>query len=105
MFPVKNGLKQGYALSPLFLIFASEYAIRRIQVNQDGFKLNGTHPVLVYADNVNILGGSAHTIQKHINALVSTIKETGLKVNADKTKYKVMSRDQDGEKKSQCKDR
>jgi len=98
MFPVKNGLKQGYVLSPLFFNFASEYATRRVQVNQDGFKLNGTHPVLVYADNFNILGESAHTIQKHINELVSTIKETGLEVNADKTKYKVMSRGQDAEK-------
>ena len=75
--------------------FASEYAIRRVQVNQDGFKLNGTHPDSVYADDFNILGGSVHTIQKHINTLVSTIKENGLEVNADKTKYTAMSRDQD----------
>ena len=38
-----------------------EYIIRRVQVNQDDVKLNGTHQLLVYADDVNILGGSIHT--------------------------------------------
>jgi len=64
MFPIKNGLKQGDALWPLFFSFALEYAIRRIQVNQDSLKLNGTHQLLVYADDVNILGGSVQTIKK-----------------------------------------
>ena len=44
--------------------FALEYAIRRDQVNQDGLKLNGTHQILVYADDVNILGTSVHTTRK-----------------------------------------
>ena len=42
-----------------------EYAIRRVQVNQDGFKLNGTHQFLAYADDVNILGGNAHTVKEN----------------------------------------
>jgi len=58
LFPIRNGLKQGDTLSPLLLSFALEHVIRRVQVNQDGLKLNGTHPLLVYADGVNVLGGS-----------------------------------------------
>jgi hypothetical protein len=65
MFSIKNGLKQGDALSPLLFKFALEYANRRIQVNQDAYKLTGTHQLLVYADDVNILGRSVHTIKKN----------------------------------------
>jgi hypothetical protein len=55
-------------------------------------KLNGTHQLLVYTDDVNILGGSVQTVKGNAEALVVASKESGLEVNADKTKC--MTRDQ-----------
>ena len=57
-------------------------------------KLNCTHQLLAYADDVNTLGGSIHTVKENAEALVVATKEIGLEVNADKTKYMVMSREQ-----------
>ena len=94
MFPIRNGLKQGDALSRLLFNFALDYAIRRVQVNQDGLELNGTHQLLAYADDVIILGGRVHAVRENAEALVVVTKEIGLEVNADKTKYMIMSRDQ-----------
>jgi len=94
IFPVRNDLKQGDIVSPLLFIFALEYAIRRVQVNQDGLKLNGTYQLLAYADDVNILGGIVDTVKKNAEALVAATKEIGLEVNAHKTKYMTMSQDQ-----------
>ena len=71
--------------SILLFNFALEYAIRRVQVNQDGLKLNGTHQLLAYADDVNILGGIVHTVKKNAEALVAATKEIVLEVNAHKT--------------------
>ena len=51
------------SLSPLLFNFVLEYDIRRVQVIQEGLKINGTHQLLAYADDVNILGGGTHTIQ------------------------------------------
>jgi len=94
MFPIRNCLKRD-ALSPFPFICAVEYAIRRVQVNQDDLKLNDTHQLLVYDDDVNILGGSVHTIKKNAGTLVVARREIGPEVNGDKTKYMVMSRDPD----------
>ena len=56
MFPIGNGSKQVDALSPLLFNYALEYAIRRAEINQDGMKLKGTHQLLVYGNDDNILG-------------------------------------------------
>ena len=54
-------------------------------------KQNGTPQLLVCADDVNILGGSLHTLKKNTDALVVASKEIGLEVHAEKTKCMVMS--------------
>ena len=95
MFAIRNGLKQGDVPSPLLFNFAVGYAIKKVQVNQDGLKLNGAHQLLVYTDGVNIVGGSVHTIKENAEGFVVAIKEIGLEVNTDKTNYMVMSRNQD----------
>ena len=92
MFPIRNGLKQADALSALLFNFALEHAIRSVQVNQDGLKLNSTHQHVVYADDVNILGGSVHTKQENAGALVVAGRETGLEVNADNYVHGYVSR-------------
>jgi hypothetical protein len=79
MFPIRNGLKQGNALSPLLFKFSLEYVDWRVQATQDGLKLNGRHQLLVYADDVNILGGSLHTVKENAECLVVASKEIGLK--------------------------
>jgi hypothetical protein len=52
-FLTQNGLKQGDALTPLLFNFSLQYAIRKVQENQMGVKLNGTHQLLAYADDMN----------------------------------------------------
>jgi hypothetical protein len=88
-FPIQNGLKQGDALSPLLFKFALEYAIRKVQENQVGLKLNGTYQCLAYADDVNLLEDNIHATKKNTGILIDTIKEVGLEINVDKTKYNI----------------
>jgi hypothetical protein len=94
MFPIRNGLKQGDALSTLLFNFPAEYATRRVQVNQDVLKLNGTYQLLVYAYDVNMMEGSVHTITENTEVLIVASKEIVLQVNVDKTKHTFMSHGQ-----------
>jgi hypothetical protein len=103
MFTIQNGLKQGDALSPLLFNFGLGYVIRRVQDNQEGLILNGTHQLLAYADDVVIVGENRDTIQKNTKALLDASKEVGLEVNPDKTKYMLVSRCEKAEQRQSIK--
>ena len=57
-------------------------------------KLNATLQLLVYADDVNILGRSVHTVEKNTEALAVACKGNGVEVNVDKTEHMSITRDQ-----------
>jgi hypothetical protein len=71
-----------------------ECAIRRVQENQERLKLSGTHQLLAYADDVNVVGKNIDTIKKNTEVVLDASKEIGPKVNAEKIKYILMSHNQ-----------
>jgi hypothetical protein len=91
-FPIQNGLKQEDALSPLLFNFALEYAISKVQENEIGLEWNGTLQQLACADDFNLLGDSINAIEEKTGTLLKASRDTGLEINAEKTKYMIMSR-------------
>jgi hypothetical protein len=87
MFPIKNCLKKLDALPLLLFKFFLNVSLE-VSVKQEGLNLNGTHQILLYAGDVNILGGSRHTLRKNTGDLVVASKQTGMEGNADETKYR-----------------
>ena len=85
-FPIHCDLKQGHALSPLLFNIALEYAIRRVQENRIGFELNGKHQLLVYANDVNILGENLQAVRENVKIFIKASKDIGLEVNSEKSK-------------------
>jgi hypothetical protein len=80
-FPTQNGLKQRDALKQFLFNTDLEYAIKKVQENQVGLKLSGTHQLLVYADDVNLLGDNIDTIKKNTQTILcanmwAVLKET-----------------------------
>jgi hypothetical protein len=89
--PIQNGIKQD-AVSPLLFNFSLEHAIRKVKENQVGLKLNGTHQLLVYADDVNLLRGNIDIVKKNTETLTDASKEVGLEINIQKAKNLLPSR-------------
>jgi hypothetical protein len=63
-----------------------------VQENHVGLKVNGTHQLLAYADNVNLLGDNIDTIKKKTETLIDASKEVRLEINVERTKYMLLSR-------------
>jgi hypothetical protein len=91
-FRIENGLKQRNALSPLLFNFALEYAIRKVQESEVGLELSGTHQLLVYGDDINLLSDSINTTNENTGTLLESSRDIGLEINTEKTKYMIMSR-------------
>jgi hypothetical protein len=94
-------IKNNYTptLSPLLFNFALEHAIKKVQEYQVGLELNGTHQLLGCADDVNLLEVIIDTIKINRETLIDLGMEFGLEVKTEKTKYMLLSRQQNAEQK------
>jgi hypothetical protein len=63
------------------------HAIGKVQENQVGLKLNGTHQLVAYADDMNLLGDNIDTIKRNTETLIGANKEVVLEINVEKTMY------------------
>jgi hypothetical protein len=79
----KRNIKKCF--TPTIFNFALEYAIRKVQGNQGVLNLNGTHQLLVYADDVNLLGDNIDIMKKNTETLIDASKKVSLEVNAEET--------------------
>jgi hypothetical protein len=68
--------------------------MKKVQENQVGLKLNGTHQLLICADDVTVLKDSIDNIKRNTETLIDASKEVCLEVNTEKTKYILLSRHQ-----------
>jgi hypothetical protein len=75
----------------LLFNFALEYAIWKVQENQVDLELNGTHQLSVYVDDINLLSNSINTVKQNTETLLEATRDVGPKINADKTKYMIIS--------------
>jgi hypothetical protein len=89
----------------MLLNFFLEYTVRKIQENEVCLELNVTHQLLVYADDVALLGDSANSIKENSETLLEASRDIGLEINAEKTKYMIMSHYPNSRKEPEYKDR